>query len=260
MTFDPAPRIPRVPIREKPWVSGPKELLLHALEHLERKTSFNSRIAFISVDNAVEVAVQTFLSLPPRSRGTAGPVRRELDEARGSLPRLLDLLERNAETKLGTIDPDEIRFYHGLRNALYHEGNGITVEPDKVEAYLEIARVLFLNLFDIDVRGDVVPSPTSPVALFLASWADFEERLQRLAHEKALVDAPRLFDLDAKQLEFLLNEGSEEVERLRDLRNQLAHGEDVKDSELRHAIKTLDALAQAPHRAPTRKARRAAKA
>lgn len=38
---------------QKPWVTGPKELLNHGLQHLELDTDFDSRMAMISIDNAV---------------------------------------------------------------------------------------------------------------------------------------------------------------------------------------------------------------
>ena len=35
---------------EKPWINGPRELLVHGLQHLEIDTGFDNRIAFISID------------------------------------------------------------------------------------------------------------------------------------------------------------------------------------------------------------------
>jgi len=64
----------------KPWTSGPKELLEHAVGHLAQSTAFDYRIAMISVDNAVELAIRTYLGLPKRVRGSGGPSRRQLEE------------------------------------------------------------------------------------------------------------------------------------------------------------------------------------
>jgi hypothetical protein len=44
----------------KPWTSGSKELLEHAVGHFAHGTSFDYRIAMISLDNAVELAIRTF--------------------------------------------------------------------------------------------------------------------------------------------------------------------------------------------------------
>jgi hypothetical protein len=64
-----------------------------------------------------------------------------------NFPMLLDALEKYAASKLDGIDLGEIEWYHRLRNQLYHQGNGLTVERDKVEVYAELANVLFTNLF-----------------------------------------------------------------------------------------------------------------
>ena len=49
---------------DKTWASGAIELLRHADSHIHLDTAFDKRIAFISIDNAVETLMRTFLSLP----------------------------------------------------------------------------------------------------------------------------------------------------------------------------------------------------
>ncbi|HEY6763979.1 MAG TPA: hypothetical protein VI386_04345, partial [Candidatus Sulfotelmatobacter sp.] len=101
----------------------------------------------ISVDNAVELAVKTYLGLPERARGTKGPGRRELEAASESFPALLDVLGQYAADKLSGVDLSDVEWYHRLRNQLYHSGNGITVERSRVEGYFQIGSLLFENLF-----------------------------------------------------------------------------------------------------------------
>lgn len=43
---------------EKTWASGALELLKHADSHIELNTAFDSRMAFISIDNSVETSIQ----------------------------------------------------------------------------------------------------------------------------------------------------------------------------------------------------------
>src|SRR6266567_1002740 len=52
-----------------PWTDGPFELLLHAESHLRAGGDFDRRIALISFDNAIEVAITTYLTLHPIQRG-----------------------------------------------------------------------------------------------------------------------------------------------------------------------------------------------
>lgn len=63
-----------------PWASGPGEILQHGLSLLQKDSDVNRRLAMISIDNAVELMVKTFLGLPKRVTGlrrginTAPPV------------------------------------------------------------------------------------------------------------------------------------------------------------------------------------------
>jgi hypothetical protein len=63
----------------KIWTSGPRELLDHASSHLTEGKAFDFRIAMISIDNAVELAIKTYLGLPKRIRGYEGPTRKRID-------------------------------------------------------------------------------------------------------------------------------------------------------------------------------------
>ena len=88
----------------KPWASGPQELLDHAKEHLETGSGFDLRISFISIDNAVELIIKTYLGLPKRVKKSDGPPRKKLADASRSFPDLLDLLEEYGADKLEGID------------------------------------------------------------------------------------------------------------------------------------------------------------
>ena len=156
----------------KPWVSGPKELLDHGLEHLRRPTDFDARIAIISIDNAVELAIKVYLALPKRITGVTLS-KQDYDKMIGSFPSLLDALRQYAPTKIVDIELDHIEFYHRLRNALYHQGNGITIERQKVEDYADAAKTLMYNLFEIPREGwsSNKPEPSAKTMYqFLSEW------------------------------------------------------------------------------------------
>lgn len=117
----------------KIWSSGPKELLYHAFEHMAKGQPFDFRIAMISIDNAVELAIKTYLTLPKRARGTEGPTLKRFQEASNSFSHLINLLEEYAKHKLSGIDLGEIEVYHRSRNTLYHDGNVTIVDPSYVD-------------------------------------------------------------------------------------------------------------------------------
>jgi hypothetical protein len=114
----------------QPWATGPGEILQHGLSLLQKDSDQNRRLAFLSIDNAVELTIKTYLSLPRRVTGI-NLSRKDYLEISESFPRLLDAIEQHAADKLNGIDLGEIEWYHRLRNELYHQGNGLTVERNK---------------------------------------------------------------------------------------------------------------------------------
>jgi hypothetical protein len=106
------------------WASGAIELLRHADSHINLETAFDGRVAFISIDNAVETMMRTFLSLPSSKSGTKVP-RKELEAVENSFPGLTALLWKHVAKKLTGIDDADIEHYHRIRKKLYHEGTGL---------------------------------------------------------------------------------------------------------------------------------------
>ncbi|MCU1269951.1 MAG: uncharacterized protein JWN74_1245 [Acidobacteriaceae bacterium] len=126
------------------------EILLHGIELLKRDSDTNRRLAILSIDNAVELMIKTFLGLPHRVTGIKLS-KKDYEELSQSFPRLLDAVHELAPDKLRDYDISEIEWFHRLRNELYHQGNGLTVERQKVVAYAEIARGIFHQLFGRDL-------------------------------------------------------------------------------------------------------------
>ena len=94
-----------------PWATGPGEILRHGLDLLKNDSDTNRRLAMISIDNAIELMIKTFLGLPKRVNGLAIP-RKEYQEMAESFPKLLDGLEQRAPEKLDGIDLGTIEWYH----------------------------------------------------------------------------------------------------------------------------------------------------
>ena len=164
----------------KVWTSGPRELLDHAFSHLSGGKSFDYRIAMISIDNAVELAIKTYLSLPKRIRGSDGPTRKHYEEASSSFTGLIDLLEEYAGNKLSGIELGDIEVYHRLRNTLYHDGNGVTVDPEHVDSYLQIAQVLLGNLLGVKLENTKTTLPSSSLGDLVSKWAQLSVDIRYL--------------------------------------------------------------------------------
>lgn len=212
---------------QPPWASGPGELLKHGLELLKKNTGISRCLAMISIDNAVELMSTTYLGLPQRVTGLKIS-RSEYQEFVESFPKLLDALEKHAGDKLDGIDLGAIEWYHRLRNQLYHQGNGLTVEEDKVEIYAELANILFANLFGFRL---VEPEEDSTVLLgnFIQAWVNFEKTLADAA-SRLRVDSRGRPVMSLQVVQVLANEGLvsrvelEEINQIRKIRNEVVHG------------------------------------
>ena len=97
--------------------------------------------------------VQAYLGLP--SSITSLKLAPGGYEGMGSFPRLLEAVKAHAGSRLTGIDLDELAWYHRLRNQLYHQGDGLTVERDKVVVYAKVARELFRALLNSPRPPDV---------------------------------------------------------------------------------------------------------
>lgn len=222
-----------------PWADGPKELMQHAIDHLATGSDFDRRIAMISIDNAVELMIKTFLGLPRRARGADGPTRKELEGAFNSFPSLLDLIEKYAEEKLTGVSLEEIEWYHRLRNQLYHSGNGITVEIAKVETYLSLGKVLYESLFEsvLDIKSS--SAIERKLGLFLGRWGIFDKELRKQLPPK---DRPALY-WKQNYLESISPKAAELWMEVNQFRNFAVHTlEDVNEKEFDEAIPKLEEL------------------
>ena len=230
----------------RPWTEGPRELIQHAVDHLSLGGGFDRRIAMISIDNAVELTVKTYLALPERARGSRGPSRSKLEEASRSFSALLDLLERHAADRLEGVGLDDIEWYHRLRNQLYHEGNGITVERARVEAYLQLARAVFESLFGEAIDLDPMTAQLTKTGAFLALWNDLQHDLRPLLPPKQPGDLAYL--RKTEYLGRLHPRARDQYEELSVFRNNLVHGLSTPDPE--HLDRMIEMLQDVRQRLP----------
>ena len=212
-----------------PWASGPAEILRHGLSLLKGDSDTNRRLAMISIDNAVELMTKTYLGLPKRITNLEIS-RREFTEISESFPALLDALERYAPEKLTGIDLGTIEWYHRLRNQLYHQGNGLTVERDKVEIYAELANLLFQNLFGIPLVSKATTT-SELLGDFIQLWVDLERSLTALVARGKKPDPDSDRPRPVLETMRLLQKGNlfssaeiAELNALRTLRNEVMHG------------------------------------
>jgi hypothetical protein len=204
---------------EETWASGSLELLKHADSHIQLDTAFDSRIAFISIDNSVETSIRTFLSLPIKISGINFQ-RKEVEEVGNSFPKMVDLLFSKARSKLAGLDDGDIEHYHRIRNQLYHNGTGLGVDRRYLDAYRQIAAVLLNNLFGVKA----VPKGSEATLENLILQFNEVETLVRKALEDSGVDTGHTFKWEMAMREGILEmEDISQLTELRMIRNAQVH-------------------------------------
>jgi hypothetical protein len=209
---------------EPPWASGPGELLRHGIDLLQKDNDTHRRIAMILIDNSVELMMKTFIGLPGRLNGL-NLKRTEIEDMSSTFPKLVDGIQSHASDRTAGINLGEIEWFHRLRNQLYHDGNGLTVERAKVELYAEIADMMFRALFGVSLKINTTKS-MERFGLFLESWIAIEKALD--SFDTRLKNISTAAGMRVLQSEGRIPSGiMQSFEEVRQARNNLVHGKEV---------------------------------
>lgn len=135
----------------RPWARGPFELLLHADQHRHGGDDFDRRIAVITYDNAIEVAITTYLSLNPIQRGDRQYAKDQVEKWLHNYHTKIDFLmvEIEARQLAAVCEKAEIVWYHDLRNDQYHGGKPTVPQWEELEGIRKVAIWVFSVLFNV---------------------------------------------------------------------------------------------------------------
>lgn len=135
----------------KPWAVGPFEMLYHAETHFLKGEDFDRRIALISFDNAIEVAITTYLALHPIQRGQRQYQRNDIETWQRNYHTKLDFFYQEVGTRNlpELVEKADIIFYHQNRNDQYHNGGAGVPELHKLEGIRQASIWIFSTLFDV---------------------------------------------------------------------------------------------------------------
>ena len=146
-----------------PWQRGPAELLHFALKTSQLNIQVNQLVAFLLLDVCVETTMRTFLSLPDGLVQTKMKYFERRKFSEGNFHELTKGIEASAKIPIGMTDLHYAKYYHALRNQLYHQGSGVTVSTDDVMRYSSVASSLLKHLLGVDqeVRQEALKTTTS---------------------------------------------------------------------------------------------------
>jgi hypothetical protein len=134
-----------------PWALGPFELILHAEMHYRNGGDLDRRIAMIGYDNAIEVAIHTYLKLHPIQRQNRSYTKAEVDRWLENYHTKIDFFEVEVTTRGLTVicQKAELVWYHEVRNGQYHIGGATIPQTRELQGIRKAALWVFNVLFDV---------------------------------------------------------------------------------------------------------------
>lgn len=142
----------------KPWAYGPFELLLHAELHLRNGDDFDRRIALISFDNAIEVAITTYLSLHPIQRQNRTYPRADVEQWLENYHTKIDFFMSEIQGRVlpAECEKADIVWYHDVRNGQYHGGSATIPQERELQGIRKAALWIFSVLYDVPDIEEVI--------------------------------------------------------------------------------------------------------
>lgn len=135
----------------EPWAKGPFELLVHAETHHRSGEDYDRPIALINFDNAIEVAITTYLTLHPAHRKNREYNTQEVDKWLRSYHSRLDFLECEVKSRKGkwVVEKLTIIWIHRQRNEQYHGDSRGVPEKSTLDLARQAALWVFSFLFEV---------------------------------------------------------------------------------------------------------------
>jgi len=149
-----------------PWQRPALDLLQFALKTSKSMTSIDQLVSFLLLDVCVETTLRTYLSLPD---GVVDSDLKYFDRrkyANGTFHCLADGVTASAKRLINQTELQHAKYYHSVRNQLYHQRSVMTVAPDDVKAYAVVAAALMSKLLNIDlssVLGEQLDTPAATI-------------------------------------------------------------------------------------------------
>ena len=178
--------------------------------------------------------MRSFLALP-KSKSGINVSRSEHDAASGSFPKLLELLIERAPDRLSGLDPADIEHYHRIRNTLYHEGTGLSVDQQYLLAYRSIAEVLIHNLFEVTIKP---PEPRPSLEMLIYNWNSINKIVNTALGNAGFTSTYKWEEAFAADL--LSPDDVTNLTELRMARNRLVHSDTVDAEQIAFWAKRSD--------------------
>ena len=93
-----------------PWALGPFEIILHAEMHYRNGEDFDRRVAIVGFDNAIEVAIHTYLNLHPIQRQNRTYQKTNVEKWLDNFHTKIEFFETEVQSRGMTMVCDKAKF------------------------------------------------------------------------------------------------------------------------------------------------------
>ena len=129
---------------ERPWQIMPAKIIRLALEHAKKDDDFDHQVAFLLLDIGVETALKAYL------------INKKQDVEKIVFPELLlrgrEVLSRKSPNFVQQLE--DIAYFHGIRNKLYHQGDGVKPTADNLNRYCSLSKKIVEELLEVDLMKE----------------------------------------------------------------------------------------------------------
>ena len=196
---------------QKPWQIMPSKIILLAEEHAKQDTDFDHQLAFLLLDIGIESALKIYLL-----------VKKRQDVEKINFPELLKRVKDELDRDNSNVDLESIGYYHGIRNKLYHQGDGVRPTTENLKGYLSLAQSTLKTLLDVDV--DKLRVSSSDALRYFYMDAGIPQSIESLAIPEMLSNFYEIAAVVAEQIRPQLASRKSEHE-LRKIWDQFADNE-----------------------------------
>ncbi len=126
---------------ERPWQIMPAKIIELALEHAKKVDDFDHQVAFLLLDIGVETALKAYL------------INKKHDVEKIVFPELLKRVkeELSREKPNFVQQLEDVTYLHGIRNKLYHQGDGVKPTTDNLNRYCMLSKRIVEELLEVDL-------------------------------------------------------------------------------------------------------------
>ncbi len=189
-----------LPVRlklNKPWSRKAFELLFHAESHKRSGADYDKRLAYISFDNAIEVAIATYINLNPLQRNGQQFENKSVNFWNENYINKLTFFEEEVKRRAipEIYSKGQIHWFHEQRNSFYHDGAPTVPSIDDLNEVGEISFWVFSVLFE-------EPAIKELVGTRLAESSNLEPTISNQFAEDAEINLSSIFG-DPKKIQTL---------------------------------------------------------